>query len=510
MPTDGSEISRRSAPSYMIFYDKWIDGLVFHDTKTTGFKTQRDFVRELAAACQRSGLPLVFYFNAISDGNPEFDAWALTRPAGQADRVRSHLADALPDAALAVPREGARAGPRVADRLRPDRRDLARHLLRAARCTEPVDRRAATRRCTARNSTGVRRSGWPSSMSARWPTISTRSRRSAARRGRTVASSRPTARAELPRIGNAWTRQVGSRLHYLFDEGHSFERNDSLARMAWVLPKPMEVNFLLNSSWFTPLEDAPPPSHLTEKQAIAATAIAVCQGASVNFALTPGHAGEFGEDLQRAKAAGAWFRQVKNYVTAAQPYADVGIVLGTPPVDGQGFPAVSWTNPLGLPKSASEQAFALADAVLREGMFSRTLYAWEGQGSWPASLASYAAVLLPEQALLDTAHAEQLRNYVREGGTLVAFGKAALGNAVGQPSDQLAWADLFGVQCRGEVVFPADCVGASVKVDSEYSPEFAAQHLLDEFPTAWASGGGPLPHWAEITLPRLSTCTGWN
>ena len=68
---------KEAGASHLVFYDKWIDGLVFHDTKTTGFKTKRDFVRELAAACQRGGLPLVIYFNAVSDGNPEFDRWAL-------------------------------------------------------------------------------------------------------------------------------------------------------------------------------------------------------------------------------------------------------------------------------------------------------------------------------------------------------------------------------------------------------------------------------------------------
>jgi hypothetical protein len=41
--------------SHVVFYDKWIDGLVFHDTKTTNFKTRRDFLGELAAACQRGG-----------------------------------------------------------------------------------------------------------------------------------------------------------------------------------------------------------------------------------------------------------------------------------------------------------------------------------------------------------------------------------------------------------------------------------------------------------------------
>ena len=63
---------KEAGAQHLVFYDKWIDGLVFHDTKTTNFKTDRDFVSELAAACQRHELPLVFYFNAVSDGNPEF------------------------------------------------------------------------------------------------------------------------------------------------------------------------------------------------------------------------------------------------------------------------------------------------------------------------------------------------------------------------------------------------------------------------------------------------------
>ena len=72
---------KQAGASYLIFYDKWIDGLVFHDTKTTDFKTRRDFVRDLADACRRGGLRLVLYFNAISDGNPEFKKWA-TRDRG--------------------------------------------------------------------------------------------------------------------------------------------------------------------------------------------------------------------------------------------------------------------------------------------------------------------------------------------------------------------------------------------------------------------------------------------
>ena len=53
----------------------------------------------------------------------------------------------------------------------------------------------------------------------------------------------------------------------------------------------------------------------------------------------------------------------------------------------------------------------------------------------------------------------------------------------------------------GSAVFEKKPRGASVKVDSEYSEEYCGNHLLDaHLATAWASGGTPMPHWAEITL----------
>ena len=55
---------------YLIFYDKWIDGFVFHDTKTTNYKTSRDYVKKLAEGCQKEGVKLMLYFNSINDGDP--------------------------------------------------------------------------------------------------------------------------------------------------------------------------------------------------------------------------------------------------------------------------------------------------------------------------------------------------------------------------------------------------------------------------------------------------------
>jgi len=255
--------------------------------------------------------------------------------------------------------------------------------------------------------------------------------------------------------GGEWTEQVGSRLQYLYNEGHSFQANEKLARMAWALPKPLDINLLLVSSWFTPLEDKPPPASLTVEQAIAATAIAVCQGAGVNFALTPGHDGTFGEDLQRAKAVGAWFRKIRPWLEDAQPAADVAVVHGS-------------------------TAGAVTEALARAGVFSR----WIAPGQ---PLPACRAIVVPPGSRGD----ERLSRYVQEGGTLIALGNVG------------SLAELCGVKLTGEVRFAKKLQGATVKVDSEYNEQFAAAHLLDDVPgTVWASGGTPMPHWAEITLPE--------
>lgn len=483
---------KEAGAQHLVFYDKWIDGLVFHDTKTTAFKTDRDFVRELAAACQQYNLPLVLYFNAVSDGNPEFDEWSL------------------------LDREG---NPIVFNPRWPTRYQTLH---------SPFRQKAVEQVRELLSNYGSVHGIWHDIFHERlhtsspWVTQSYQemydeeferapSARLAEFNARTLAGyldEIDAIRKELHQddciftangsgsaflASNVWTREVGSRLHYLFNEGHSFAANDRLAQMAWVLPKPLEINLLLNSSWFTPMEDTPPPPAYTEKQVITATAIAVCQGASIHLALTPGHSGLFGEDLEHAKAAGAWFRGVQPWLKEAQPYADVAIVLGTPAADGPGLPARAWG-----------QVLALRDALTHAGLFSRFLYDTEQGGSWPDSLAELSAVIVPELAALDDAHIDHLRRYVEEGGHLIAFGRASMLDAKGERRQHYALGDVFGVRYRGELTLPPRQQETQVKVDSEYSAEFAGKHLIDGEPTAWASDATPMPHWIEITLPEAA------
>ncbi|MCX6927809.1 MAG: alpha-L-fucosidase [Verrucomicrobia bacterium] len=440
--------------NHLVFYDKWIDGLVFHNTKTTGFKTKRDFLRELTAACQRGGLPLVIYFNAISDGNPEFDQWSLLDPQGKPIVF------------------GAAWPTRYQTLHSPFRQKCVEQVRELLSNYGPIhglwhdifsERFNTTSEWTARGYRQMFGEPFEKATAARLAEFNVRTLAGyldeieVIRREQGQKQCLFTANGSGSTFfdGGPWAEYVGARLQYLFNEGHSFQANETLARMAWALPKPLDINLLLASSWFTPLEDAPPPASLTVEQAVAATAIAVCQGAGVNFALTPGHDGNFGEDLQRAKAVGAWFRKIQPWLEGAQPAAEVGIVHG-PGAD------------------------AATETLAHMGVFSRWIAPAPDQ-----PLPACRVIVVPPHSRMD----ERLSRYVKDGGTLIAFGNLG------------PFAEVFGVNFKGEVRFAKGLQGGTVTVDSEYDAEFAGANLLDEDArTAWASGGTPMPHWAEITL----------
>jgi alpha-L-fucosidase-like protein/glycosyl hydrolase family 42 (putative beta-galactosidase) len=465
--------------THLVFYDKWIDGLVFHDTKTTNFKTKRDFVRELAAACQREGLPLVLYFNALSDGNPEFDEWATLDKQGKpivfgaqwptryqtlhspfrkkaVEQVRELLTDYGPIHGIwhDIFRE----------RLDTSSPWVAKGYQEMF--GQPFDE-ASPARLVEFNARTL--AGYLDEVSAI---------RTAERQEHCLFTANGSGAAFL--AADVWTDQVGSRLEYLFNEGHHFARNDELAQMAWVLPKPLDINFKLGSSWFTPLEDTPPPVRLTEKQAVAGTAIAVCQGAGVSWALTPGHSGIFGEDIQRAKTVGKWFRRVKPYLDGARPYADVAVVLGTPAAGGPGLPGANpfWTRYQGKRQSAWQSTIGISKALSRQGVFSRLLYTSAEGGSWPDSLEMFRAVIVPETAVLDEAHLDQLRRYVANGGRLIAFGHASLLDEKSQRRKDYGLGDVLGVRFAGEVAFPAESQSTVIEVDSELKRTFGGSPIV--------------------------------
>jgi hypothetical protein len=493
---------KQAGATYLIFYDKWIDGLVFHDTKTTAFKTHRDFVRQVAEACHRGGLPLVFYFNAISDGNPQFDPWCVR---GR-DNVPLVFAPMWPTRVQTLHSPFRRVSVEQVRELVTqygridgfwldifgERLDTSSPFVAQAyqkMFGEPFDRAGGARLNEFQCRT----------LEGYLEEVQAMVRR---HQPECVWTSNGAAPAMLD--SGLWARRVGDRLDYGSVEGHQLDAVDRMARDAWINPKPVEIGVLLNSSWFTPMEDTPPPLGMSVRRAIATVAIGVCQGATVYMALTPGHSGQFGDDLKAAKAVGAWFKSAEPVLKSAQPYADVGIVLGAPAVAGPGLAGANpfWTRFLSTPRGTIDGAIAASRSLEKAGVFARLLYHRSGQGSWPASLAGLRAVLLPESAPLDDAHLDELRQYVRQGGRLIAFGHASMLDAAGSRRKDYALADLFGAHYQGEASFPID-QPATVRVDSEWSPGFAGRNLIDgQAATAWASADAPMPHWAEITLAK--------
>jgi len=70
-------------------------------------------------------------------------------------------------------------------------------------------------------------------------------------------------------------------------------------------------------------------------------------------------------------------------------------------------------------------------------------------------------LLLPETSLLDDHDIDNIRDYVRKGGTLLSFGHGSLFDREGRLRENFALADLFGCECAGtlagykRLAFPA-------------------------------------------------------
>ena len=476
---------KAAGASYLIFYDKWHDGLVFHDTKTTAYKTRRDFVKEVAAACQKGGLRLILYTNPHIDGNPEFRQWA----ARNERKWFILMSERWPFEAQSLhsPFRQAMVG-QVRELLTGYGRidglwlDIFRQPLAARNdCVAQAFEKVVGKRLSRATPEQLQRFE-AATLAGFLDDV------------RAVARARQpgcvvTANGSALRLvgGGHWAAQVGARLDYGSAEGHQFDRIDGLARLASLSPKPVEIGILLCKTWFTRNDDAAPPAAKTPRQAVADVAVAACQGASVYLALTPGHAGTFGDDLKAAQAAGAWFRKAQPVLAGAEPVADVAVVLGTPAAEGAG-----------LPPNAVGEAAAISVGLGRAGLLAQLLTS----ANWPASLAACRAVVVPDAAVLDDAHAEQIAKYVDAGGKLVVFGHGSMLDERGRRRRNYALADTLGVRYRDDASLEAAAWKVTAEADSTWGgKQFPAHLVLDGKSTFWASAETPMPHWVQVNFP---------
>ncbi len=68
------DLSREIGLDYHVFEIKWHDGICWWDTKTTDWKTDRDYAKEFAEYSREAQIPFMYYYSAVFDHNPRFDS----------------------------------------------------------------------------------------------------------------------------------------------------------------------------------------------------------------------------------------------------------------------------------------------------------------------------------------------------------------------------------------------------------------------------------------------------
>jgi len=488
---------RDAGAAYLIFYDKWIDGLVFHDTQTTSYKTERNFLREVADACHAQKLPLVIYWNAAYDNNPEFAQYATLDQTGNPIR----FPDPWPCRLLSM--------------YSPFREKAQQQVREILGQYGPI--------------AGL----WLDCYSQPWPTtdactvkaFEARYHKPPAdapeRAGEFVRDTLVEYLGELRRIAAElqpdlaftyngsqgapmgspdYATRLAAPLGFLSVEGHSLSAMDSQAMAASFLRRPMETGDLVSGSWFSPPTAMAPGR---ARRAIAEGAAAWCQGANVYYALSPTHEGTFGEDLQAVQAAGQWLRPRQKLLAESTPWHDIGIVLGAPSATLGGFPSLGqlWGVPVRSDPGAWAEAQRLSRLFAEAGRGTEVLYSLDDLAAWPEGLSEFRALVLPERACIDAEHLTRLREYVRDGGTLLVFGHATLLDGDGKPGRDFALADVLGLHYVGPARFAPEVGPATCYSDSDYSPEWTAGNLADNTAAGWASADSPMPHWGQVNLP---------
>jgi Alpha-L-fucosidase/F5/8 type C domain len=482
---------------YLILYDKWIDGLVFHDTRTTSYKTKRDFLREIAEACHAQKLPLVIYWNAAYDDNPEFAQWAALDGAGNPIRFPEPWPCRL----------------------------LSMH--------SPFRQKAQEQVREILSGYGPIAGLWLDCFSQPWPTTDRYTTAAFEAHYHKAPAQAPGLAGEfvldtladyvrdlrriatplqpdlaltyngsqtMPMASPRYAARLTALMDFVSVEGHSLAAMDSQAMAASFLSRPMETGDLISASWFSP----PPPMAVGRaRQALSEAAAAWCQGANVYVALSPTHEGTFGEEMATLRMLGDWLRPRQKLLAESTPWHDIGVVLGAPSQDLPGFPSLSqvWGMPVTEDAGAWAEVQALCRTIADLGYGTETLYALGDLAAWPRDLSPFHAMVLPERACLDESHAALLREYVRGGGRLLAFGHASLLDADGKARNDFALADVLGLRYEGPAKFPPEAGPSLCYADSEYGNGWIAPNLADGTAAGWASADSPMPHWAQVNLP---------
>lgn len=444
----------------VIFYSKWHDGLVAYDTEFTDFKTERDLLGLTLSALDKYNMRKVVYYSVGLDYNPEprFQEWTCLdregRPLGLAfpsdwKSFHSPYRQFVIDQLVEMTQE---YGP------------IDGLWLDLYTQPSPLNRRGGTRIChdryTSETFASKQKKGIDQTSDREIEDFVLHSMREFLLDIRQAVSRvQPKSSftfngAGMNDIVRPWkARLLDAAVDWFSMEGHYWENIDRGARLGHSMDRPFEVGMLLNSSWYVPMSSQAPSPAMSENEAIVSAATAWIQKANVYAALTPGHSGVYDEngDLRLLRAIGRWLKENRKWLVDAVPYADVAIVVGDPSDRLLQIPLLAevWKpSHRRRPPALDERPGVELGKVLRDlGYFTERIGGMFA--SRPLDLSSYRMLVLPETALLSSRTVEQIREYVRNGGKLLAFGHSSLWDPEGRKRPNFALSDIFGVDYLG-------------------------------------------------------------
>ena len=437
---------------YLIFYDKWIDGFVFHDTKTTKFKTQRDFLKDVSEACNKYNVSLILYYNAVSDGNPEFEKGF----------ARDYYGNIFPFSSFWPTNRSTLHNSDFRKNSLEQLREIVSSYGKISGIWFDIFGEVGDARNESIIKNAEKRFQKPFTeiTAEEFYLFQEETMGNYLRDARLIVDQYQddivfTVNGSIEGMNrnNVHLFNVDLLIDYWMTETNSFASTDFHSWRAHFTPKPVEMGSLISNDWFAVIDSlAPGIRSKPKEQIISETALAVCRGASIYLAITPGYAGDMGEGMEAVKTAGSWYGKVKPYLQESEMYGNIGIVLGTPSVEGKGLPVKNefWSRFDKDQITALYEAVSLCEDISGAGYFPKVLYSYAEYSSWPQSLAGLKAIVVPELAVLDKAHIQRLRDYVKDGGTLVSFAHSTFLNEKGERLADQALRDLYGVQIKAD------------------------------------------------------------
>ncbi len=486
------ERCKRAGAVQIIWYDKWIDGLVFRKTRTTGYVTERDFLAPLSAACKKHGIKLVAYFNTFYDGNPEFAQWAAVDQRGK-------------------PIPFSRFWPENLLSMYSPFREKALEQIRELVVDYGIDgiwldvpsyaiishdrwTREAFRKQYGKDMDDA-------TMAERWRFAN----ESAVNWNRDVAEFvrklnpkvTVTTNEAVDAVVEGPDRAAGMAgvVDYFSTELHTAELQLTRTQYLRNTSKPFEVATLISDDWFTPLNSGPVKSSKSANNMHVECASVFSAGMNLYLAMTLAHDGSLDEyTLKLLDMAGDWLKQRRAYLANATTLSDVAILLGTPDPKAPvwpGGPGVGARANGAVSSDYNDQLMKLEQHLIRSGYHPERLMNVPPLRGYKSIPPGVRAIIVPDRAQLSAADRDMVEQFVRRGGTVIAMGRGGSLSAVTQDEPGRA-APLFGVTGAGYVANDF-----TVLLDKEPSLRAPILHIkpASAAPVVWAQHprGGDMP-----------------